>query len=94
VEKLGHDDKPSFDEKQVPEVELKPLSSSLRYEFLSPNSTYPIYCECKLKCFSINSLNSVLKMYHKNIGYTLDDIKRIHPSVCMHLILMDNDHSP
>ena len=31
-------DKPSVDEERASEVGLKPLSSSLRYEFLGPNS--------------------------------------------------------
>jgi hypothetical protein len=28
--------------KEAPKVELKPLPPSLRYEFLGPNSTYPV----------------------------------------------------
>ena len=30
----------------------------------------------------------------KAIGYTLDDLKGIHPSLCMHRILMEDDHKP
>ena len=40
VKELMNDDKDSFDGKQTLEVELKPLPFSLRYEFLSHNSTY------------------------------------------------------
>jgi len=36
----------------------------------------------------------VLKKYHKVIEYTLDDLKGIHPSLCMHRILMEDDHKP
>jgi len=31
-------------------------------------------------------------LHRKAIGYTLDDLKEIHPSVCMHRILMEDDH--
>jgi len=33
-------------------------------------------------------------MHHKAIAYTLDDLKGIHPSVCTHHILMEDDHKP
>ena len=41
VEKLVSD-KPSFDEECAPNIELEPLPSSLRYEFLGSNSIYPV----------------------------------------------------
>jgi len=34
----------------------------------------------------------VLRKYRKAIGYTLDDLKGIHPSLYMHRILMEDDH--
>jgi hypothetical protein len=30
------------EEPQVPEVDLKPLSKGLKYEFLGPDKTYPV----------------------------------------------------
>ena len=33
-------------------------------------------------------------MHHKAVGYTLDDPKQIHPSVCIHYILMKDNHKP
>ena len=33
-------------------------------------------------------------MHRKVIGYTIDDIKGINPSFCMHRILMEVDHKP
>ena len=36
----------------------------------------------------------MLKKHRKAIGYTLDDLKRIQPSLCMHRILMEDDHKP
>jgi len=36
----------------------------------------------------------VLRLYHKVIGYTIDDLKGIHSSVCMHRILIEGNHKP
>ena len=40
----------------------------------------------------VNSLLRVLRMSHKVIGHTLDDLKGIHSSMYMHCILMEDYH--
>jgi len=70
--------------KEAPKVELKPLPSNLRYEFLGPNATYPVIVNASLYEVETNKLMYVLKKYPKAIGYTIDDIKGINPSLCMH----------
>jgi len=94
VEILNVKEESLSDEEQAPKVELKPLPSSLRYEFLGPNSTYPVIVNASLNACQIDSLLRVLREHRKAIGYTLDDLKGIHPSVCMHRILMEDDHKP
>ena len=69
-----------------PSPTLKPLPDSLRYEFLGPNSTLPVIINAKLKDEEVNKLVNVLKMHRKAIGYSLDDITGISPSLCMHRI--------
>ena len=73
--------------KEAPKVELKPLPSNLRYEFLGPNSTYPVIVNASLNEVETEKLLYVLKKYPKAKGYTIDDIKGINPSLCMHRIL-------
>jgi len=85
-----NDDAPSFDEKHAPDIELKPLPS-LRYKLLGLNSTYPMIVNTILNASQVDSLLRILRMHHKAKGYTLDDPKRLHPSVCMHHILMEDD---
>jgi len=94
VEILKVEEELLIDEKQAPKVELKPLSSSLRYEFLGTNSTYPAIVNANLNACQVNSLLRVLREHKKAIGYTLDDLRGIHPSVCMQRILMEDDHRP
>jgi len=48
VEELLSDDKSLSDEEHAPEVELKILPSSLSYEFLGYNSTYPMIVNVNL----------------------------------------------
>jgi len=72
---------------------LKPVPPSSRYEFLGPNSTYPVSVDASLSASQVDSLLRILRMHRKAIGYTLDDLKGIHPSVCMHRILMEDNIS-
>jgi len=80
--------------KEAPKVEFKPLPSNLRYEFLGPNSTYSVIVNASLNEGEIEKLLYVLKKYPKAIGYTIDDIKGINPSLCMHRILLEEDYKP
>jgi len=91
---LVSDTKSSYDEERAPQVELKPLRSSLRYEFLGPNSSYPMIVHASLSTYQVDSLLRILRMHRKAMGYTLDYLKGIHPSVCIHRILMEDDHEP
>jgi len=72
--------------KEAPKVELKPFPQNLRYEFLGLNSTCPKG--------EIEKLLKILKKYPKAIGYTIEDIKGINPSLCMHRILLKEDYKP
>jgi len=94
VDLLQDEITPSSDEVKAPEVELKPFPSSLRYEFLGPKSTYPVIVNANLNATQIESFLRMLRKHRKAIGYTLDDLKQIHPSLCMHRISMEDDHKP
>ncbi|XP_020259787.1 uncharacterized protein LOC109836335 [Asparagus officinalis] len=82
------------EEDKTPNVELKPLPSSLRYEFLGPNSTYPVIVNACLNENKTDKLLKILRMHHKVIGYTMDDIKGINQLICIHRILLKDDHKP
>ena len=48
VEILKVEEETLTDEEQASKVKLKPLLSSLRYEFLGPNSVYPVIVNANL----------------------------------------------
>jgi hypothetical protein len=77
-----------------PTPELKPLPDSLRYAFLGPNSTFPVIVNAKLHEEEVEKLLAVLRAHRKAIGYSLDDITGISPSLCMHRIYMEDNHKP
>jgi hypothetical protein len=90
--RIGECDQPASDD--APKVELKPLPFNLRYAFLGPNDTYPVIINANLNESETQSLLAELRVHKKAIGYTIDDIKGISPSVCIHRILMEDDHKP
>ena len=79
---------------EVPKLDLKPLPSSLRYEFLGDNETYPVIVNSALDSEQTEKLLMLLRKHRGALGYTLNDIKGISPSICMHRILMEEDHKP
>ncbi|XP_078148472.1 uncharacterized protein LOC144543896 [Carex rostrata] len=87
---------PKFAEtlEDAPKVELKPLPSTLRYEYLGPNQTYPVIVNASLDQDQTDQLLTILRKHKKAIGYTIDDLKGINPSICMHRILMEEGHKP
>ncbi|WZZ71975.1 hypothetical protein YC2023_083345 [Brassica napus] len=87
-ENLQEDD---WSELKAPKVELKPLPHGVRYAFLGPNETYPVIVSSELSEDEFSKLLNELKKYRKAIGYSLDDIKGISPSLCMHRIHLEDE---
>ncbi|CAM8922840.1 unnamed protein product [Rhodiola kirilowii] len=75
-------------------VELKPLPASLRYEFLGPNSTYPVIVNASLTDVETQKLLDVLQKHRPTLGYSIDDLKGISPDLCMHRINLEDDARP
>ncbi|KAL5570007.1 hypothetical protein UlMin_026582 [Ulmus minor] len=80
--------------KEPPKLELKELPSHLRYAFLEESSYYPVIIHSSLNDLEEEKLLRVLREYRKAIGWTIDDIKGISPSICMHKILMEETYKP
>ena len=80
--------------KEPPKLELKQLPSHLRYAFLEESSFYPVIINSSLNDLEEEKLLRVLREHRKAIGWTIDDIKGISPSICMHKILMEETYKP
>ncbi|XP_070025330.1 uncharacterized protein [Nicotiana sylvestris] len=84
--------KPSIEEPPI--LELKPLPSHLRYEFLCSCSTLPIILSSCLTNVQVDATLVVLQRRKKAIGWTLADIRGISPAFCMNKIILEKDTKP
>ncbi|XP_070054323.1 uncharacterized protein [Nicotiana tomentosiformis] len=84
--------KPSIEEPPI--LELKPLPSHLRYEFLGPCSTLHVIPSSCLTNVQVDATLVVLQRMKKAIGWTLADIRGISPAFCMHTIILEKDAKP
>ena len=83
---------PSFE--QPPKMEQKPLPSYLRYAYLGEASTLPVIISASLTAAEEDKLLRVLRDHKDALGWSLDDLKGILPSMCMHRILLEDGHKP
>ena len=76
-----------------PSLELKLLPLHLKYVYLGQNNTLPVIISSILDTGQEHNLVDVLGRYRRAIGWTMADIKRISPSICMHKILLEDCYS-
>ncbi|XP_070042847.1 uncharacterized protein [Nicotiana tomentosiformis] len=79
--------KPSIIE--LPKLELKPLISHLRYEFLGPNESLPVTISSFLFSVHVSLSLDVLKKHKLALGLTIADIRGISSSFCIHKIYLE-----
>ena len=77
-----------------PSIELKPLPSGLKYFFLNDNRETPVIVSGKLSQDETHKLVAILERHESTIGYSLQDLKGISPTLCTHRIPIDPDSSP
>ncbi|KAK1616637.1 hypothetical protein QYE76_022154 [Lolium multiflorum] len=64
------------------------------YAYIDDKKTYPVIISAKLSDFEEERLLEILKKHRGAIGYTIDDLKGISPSICQHAINMEDDAKP
>ncbi|KAK8632601.1 hypothetical protein V6N13_072991 [Hibiscus sabdariffa] len=85
-------DKPSVD--QPPKLELKPLTKQLKYVYIGDEKTLSVIISSKLQPEQEEQLIQMLRQHKKALGWTIADIKRISPAICIHKILLEDNHKP
>ena len=71
--------------------ELKQLPGTLKYAYLDEKKIYPVIISANLSEHEEERLLKVLRKHRASIGYTLDDLKGISPTLCQHKINMEPD---
>jgi hypothetical protein len=68
--------------KSDPVFELKQLPETLKYAYLDEKKIYPVIISANLSEHEEKRLLKTLKKHRAAIGYTLDDLKGISPTLC------------
>ncbi|KAL4363682.1 hypothetical protein GQ457_04G024510 [Hibiscus cannabinus] len=92
VDFLILDYKPSIE--QPPKLELKQLPEQLKYAYLGNNETLSVIISSKQQADQEERLIATLRQHKEALGWTIADIKGISPTICMHKILLDDNHKP
>jgi hypothetical protein len=77
-----------------PKKELKPLPDSLKYKSLGPTESLPVIIASDLINAQEEELLGVLREHREAIGWTIEDIKGISPSLVMHKIHLEDNSKP
>jgi len=83
-----------FESPPRPLIELKPLSAGLRYAFLHGDPQSPVIISDKLSEEESARLITVLEKHRTVLGYSLEDLKGISPTLCTHRIHLDPTFTP
>ena len=69
----------------------KELPSHLKYAFLEPEKGKPVIISTALTEIEEQKLLKILRKYKEAIAWSIEDLKGISPSICMHKILLNDD---
>ena len=81
----------STQETSAEELIMKELPSHLKYEFLEPEKRKPVIIAVALMESEEKKLLEILRKYMEAIAWSIEDLKGICPSICMHKILLNDN---
>ena len=70
---------------------LKELPERLKYAFLQPEKGKPVIISAGLTRLEEQKLLETLRKYKEVIAWSIEDLKGISPSICMHKILLEEN---
>ena len=73
---------------------LKELPSHLKYVYLELPKSNPVIISARLSDAEEHKLLKILKNYQDSIAWSIDELKGISPSICMHKILLEENAKP
>ena len=68
---------------------LKELPEHLKYAFLEAEKSKPVIISADLTKHKEKKMLEILRKYKGTIAWSIEDLKGISPSICMHKILLD-----
>ena len=73
---------------------LKELPSHLKYAYLELPKSKLVIISARLSDAEEQKLLKILKNYQESIAWSIDELKGISPSICMHKILLEENVKP
>ena len=73
---------------------LKELPSHLKYAYLELPKSKPVIISARLSDAEEQKLLKILKNYQESIAWSIDELKGINPSICMHKIMLEENAKP
>ena len=73
---------------------LKELPSHLKYAYLELPKNKPVIISARLSDAEEQSLLEILRKHKESIAWSIEDLKGISPSICMHKILLEESERP
>ena len=78
-------------EKKFEGLILKESPKHLKYAFLGSEKSKPVIITTNLTKEKEQKLLQILKKYKEAIAWSVEDLKRISPLICMHMILLEEN---
>ena len=79
---------------EEPTLEFKTLPSTLKYAFLDEEKAKLVTISSRLDKKQEEQLLEILRRNEDAIGWTLTDLKELDPSLCTHLIFLEDESRP
>ena len=73
---------------------LKELPSHLKYAYLELPKNKPVIISARLSDAEEQRLLEILRKHKESIAWSIEDLKGISPSICMHKILLEENARP
>ena len=73
---------------------LKELPSHLKYAYLETQKKKPVIISARLSDIEEQRLLEILRKHKESIAWSIEELKGINPSICMHKILLEETSKP
>ena len=95
MDKGDNNEKKEFHQETSTEgLVLKELPSRLKYAYLELPKSKSMIISTRLNDAGEQKLLKILKNYQESIAWSIDELKGISPSICMHKILLEENSKP
>ena len=90
----NNEEKEFHEETSAEGLVLKELPNHLKYAYLELPKSKPVIISSRLSDAEEQKLLKISKNYQRSIAWSIEELKGIIPSICMHKILLEENAKP